>query len=637
MKLLGITRRYLRIIGMMLCGFLTVLWVSACFSQWSVGVSASPVVTAQVVLPPDANFVNVKDYGASGDGRADDTAAIRRAIQENINQHKTLFFPEGVYLIKDTLDWKGADDIFYAFLTFQGEGTDKTVIRLRPSSPGFNNPEQPKAMIRSGSIHGAEDGTGNRAHNNYIFDMTFEVGRDNPGAIAVDFTASNTGGVENVLIRSEDGQGSVGLNLTREVGPCLIKQVEIQGFDVGIRVASALYSITFEQIYLENQRISGIYNTDNLLAIQNLTSVNSVPAIMNDGDWTGQIVLIDSELRRGDAQSVAIANTGSLLLRNVLAEGYGTVVDNRESPDDSVELSGDSVIEEYITPTGIRLFDTPLQTLNLPVPNTPEFIDPDLSNWVNVETYGAKRDDDLDDSAGIQQAIDSGKPILYFPSGTYHVEQPVIVRSNVHRIIGFQSVFATDATHFIFENHDHPVIFERFNFFSGGILENRATQPVIVRHATSFSLQTVEDQATWFLEDTATAPIHIRKGQMLYARQLNSELPPPEPMVTNEGGTVWLLGYKTEFGNTVSATLEGGKTEILGGLFYPAQGMSDPSIPLLRNENSYVSATYREIAFGPTYTTHIRETHNGESRELSRDSLGTGAMVFVPLYSGELE
>ena len=102
----------------------------------------------------------------------------------------------------------------------------------------------------------------------------------------------------------------------------------------------------------------------------------------------------------------------------------------------------------------------------------------------------------------------------------------------------------------------------------------------------------------------------------------------------NDGSQVWLLGYKTEFGNTVAATFNGGKTEILGGLFYPSQGVKDPTIPLLINHNSAVSAVYREIAFGPTYTVHIEETHAGETKTFKRNALGKGKMIAVPLYTG---
>jgi hypothetical protein len=105
-------------------------------------------------------------------------------------------------------------------------------------------------------------------------------------------------------------------------------------------------------------------------------------------------------------------------------------------------------------------------------------------------------------------------------------------------------------------------------------------------------------------------------------------------MIKNDGGLLWLLGYKTEFGNTVAATLNGGKTEILGGLFYPAQGVNDPNLPALLNQNSSVSAVYREMAFGSTYATQIEETRKGKTKTLKREVLGQGHMVAVPLYVG---
>jgi hypothetical protein len=104
--------------------------------------------------------------------------------------------------------------------------------------------------------------------------------------------------------------------------------------------------------------------------------------------------------------------------------------------------------------------------------------------------------------------------------------------------------------------------------------------------------------------------------------------------VKNDGGLVWLFGYKTEFGNTVAATLNGGKTEILGGLFYPAQGVHDPKIPVLLNRDSAVSAVYREIAFGSTYTIQVEETRRGETKTLRRDALSRGNMIPMPLYVG---
>jgi hypothetical protein len=612
-------RLMIKTLALVLCSLISVVLSSSCFP-------AERSIADAVVLPSDANLINVQAYGATGDGITDDTAAIRRAIQENINQHRTLLFPQGTYLISDTLNWQGAEGAFYAFLTFQGEGVAKTFIRLKDSAPGFTDPANPKPMTRSGSIGSRADGAGNQAHNNYIFDLTFDVGSGNPGAIGVDFTASNTGAMENVAIVSGDGQGAVGLNLTREVGPCLIKKVSVNGFDIGISISSALYSITFEDIQLENQNIVGIKNIDQVVSIRKLISHNSVPAVSNTGDWAGPIVLIDSQLQGGSPQAAAIENTTHMLVRNVTVEGYGVAIKSGN------ETLTASTITEFVSAPATALFKAPIATLNLPIEETPEFSDSDLNNWANVETYGAIRDDEQDDSGAVQSAIDSGKAIVYFPQGTYSIEQPITVRGNVHRIIGFQSILASASPKLRFEN-SHPVILERFNFFNGGQFESVTDQPVVIRH-TIGPVSIAGDNSSWFIENVVTAPLNIHRGQKIYARQLNCELPPPEPMVKNDGGLFWVLGYKTEFGNTAVATLNGGKTEILGGLFYPAQGVHDPQIPLLINHRSFVSATYREIAFGSTYTVHVQETRGEDTRTLRRDVLGAGAMVAMPLYAG---
>lgn len=589
----------------------------------------STVEVKQVVYPEDG-MVNIRDYGVKGDGKTDDTELIRLAVEDNIMTHKTLYFPEGTYLVSKTIEWKREDGKFGAFLTWQGAGVDKTTIKLVNKAENFQDSENPKAIAITGSI-GIEDGRGPRAHNNYIFDMTFDVGKNNPGAIGIDFNASNTGAVENVAIVSQDGKGTIGLNLTREVGPCLIKNVSVKGFDVGIKVASALYGITFEKIHLEDQNTVGFLNKDNVVAIRQLSSVNTVPAFQNIGDWKGPAVLIDSQLQGGTPETVAIENSSRLFVRNLNTEGYKAAIKNEEN------LIDDSQIEEFLSSSAIALLYDSETSLNLPIEETPEFVNNDLNNWASVETYGAMGGDKLDDSEAIQKAIDSGKSTIYFPLGSYIISKPIIVRGNIRRIVGFHSSFVGDnKTQAIirFENDRHPVIFERFNCYKKCTVENAASQPVVIRHSISPLFESTSPTATWFMEDVVTSKFNLNKGQKLYARQFNCESPPPEPLIQNDGGLVWLLGYKTEFGNTVATTINDGKTEILGGLFYPSQGVKDPEIPVLINENSSVSAIYREIAFGSNYKVQIKEVRQGKSAILMREELGKGKMVAVPLYIG---
>ena len=73
------------------------------------------------------DFVNVKDFGAQGDGTSDDTESINRALYEiycrtlSPASRKKLYFPAGTYIVSD-----GIRVPSYAIL--QGEGSNNSII-----------------------------------------------------------------------------------------------------------------------------------------------------------------------------------------------------------------------------------------------------------------------------------------------------------------------------------------------------------------------------------------------------------------------------------------------------------------------------------------------------------------------------
>ena len=74
-------------------------------------------------------FATVKDFGATGDGVTDDTAAINRALYQlycrevNPQIRRGLFFPAGVYKITESI-------IIPPFATLYGEGADNSIIQM---------------------------------------------------------------------------------------------------------------------------------------------------------------------------------------------------------------------------------------------------------------------------------------------------------------------------------------------------------------------------------------------------------------------------------------------------------------------------------------------------------------------------
>ena len=73
------------------------------------------------------SFVVVTDFGATGDGVTDDTAAINRAlyqlycVQNNTQTRRGLFFPAGTYIVTDTINVP-------SFASMYGEGLEGSII-----------------------------------------------------------------------------------------------------------------------------------------------------------------------------------------------------------------------------------------------------------------------------------------------------------------------------------------------------------------------------------------------------------------------------------------------------------------------------------------------------------------------------
>jgi hypothetical protein len=73
------------------------------------------------------SYAIVTDFGATGDGTTDDTAAINRALYQlycrevNTQIRRSLFFPAGTYIITDTLN-------IPPYAKLYGEGSNSSII-----------------------------------------------------------------------------------------------------------------------------------------------------------------------------------------------------------------------------------------------------------------------------------------------------------------------------------------------------------------------------------------------------------------------------------------------------------------------------------------------------------------------------
>ena len=252
-----------------------------------------------IVFPADAGLVDATKapYFAKGDGQTDDTAAIQRALDDHPNQGAIIYLPNGVYLVSDTLRWPhgkggGAEE---KRTILQGQSRAGTVLRLRDECPGYEDPRHPQAVIWTGRAPAQRFG-------NEIRNLTIDTGSGNPGASGLQFIANNQGGMYDVTILSGDGQGTAGLDMafTDDQGPCLIKNVRVVGFDIGVHLAGGVSSVTLEHITVEHQNRFGVRNDGQPTSLRGLKSLNEVPAFVAAGSLT---TLVEADLRGTGAAS----------------------------------------------------------------------------------------------------------------------------------------------------------------------------------------------------------------------------------------------------------------------------------------------------------------------------------------------
>jgi hypothetical protein len=89
-------------------------------------------------LPAGDTWFNARDIGALGDGVADDTAALQKAIAS----HRTIYLPSGFYIVNDTLELK-PDTVLI------GLHPGATQIILPDGSPAFQGVGEPKALLET--------------------------------------------------------------------------------------------------------------------------------------------------------------------------------------------------------------------------------------------------------------------------------------------------------------------------------------------------------------------------------------------------------------------------------------------------------------------------------------------------------
>lgn len=176
--------------------------------------------TPDVASPYASLFANVKDFGAKGDGKTDDTRAIQSAINKCLD--KSVFFPSGTYLISSSI-------AVPLYTSLVGEG-NKSKIKSTAAVPMLilsSNDQYGNryGVIRDLSIDGDQKATSGIELNNVVVGRSFydlQINNINGTALLLDAT-------QNCNFQSLHIERAItGIALLNGAGNNLFTRIEIE-------------------------------------------------------------------------------------------------------------------------------------------------------------------------------------------------------------------------------------------------------------------------------------------------------------------------------------------------------------------------------------------------------------------------
>ncbi len=604
---------------------LCVLSALACAS----GAASSPFSDVngfepRFVPPSHGICANIRDdFGAAGDGVTDDTEAFKSAIEAN--NPRTIYIPDGIYLISDQLRYGEQADKKKRTLLI-GESRAGTVLRLAARSPGFDDPLNPEVFIhtrRSGQ-------QGEQNMHMYIYHLTIEVDSGNPGAIALNFHTNNTGALRDVSVRARAAAAQRPLRGIAFddywFGPGSGRYIEVEGFITGIHIGSAQNHTTLEHVHVRNCDV-GLHLVKNTASIRRLTIEDCERGVYNGG----HMVLVESAL--SGSGTVAIENKGTMLCRDIQTTGFTRAIssDNGGADGPSVEhfVSENPAYNWPPAPGHDR-------TIGLPVAESPEIPYPAApSGWTVIENTG-------DVGQAVNAAIDAGATDILLTGG--EITSTIRLRDAVRRVMGYgvRAITCATAGAPVFRLEDGgpsavivELIYQNYGSDASVMCEQAAARTLVFRHGSGgYRAVAAAARGKVFMESVVGYPFHF-DSVSAWVRDLNTEQGGPAHVnVVNDGGTLWILGHKTEDWATKLLTRNAGFTELLGGKYRQNWDQSDfdrtgidanEPPPLFVVDNAHASLSFSAGAFKDI----VREMREGETRNLTRADHGSSHALFV--------
>jgi sugar lactone lactonase YvrE len=395
------------------------------------------------------------EAGLHGDGIADDTDAIQKAIdkvQETTGQG-IVFVPEGRYrLSKTVFVWPG--------IRLIGYGAKRPTFVLGKNTPGYQDglgymvmftgnrppangalprrqgrvsPPIPGIVPSNPRIADANPGTFYSAMSN----IDFEIEDGNPAAVGIRLHFA-----QHCYLAHMDFHIGSGLSALHDVGN-EAEDLHFYGGQYGImtRKPSPGWQFTLLDSTFEGQSKAAIKEHEAGLTLIRAQIRHTPTAISIDPDYSEELWVKDSRFEDISGPAVIVSNEHGLRteinLEDIVCRNVPIFAAFRESGN---RLPGRGEMYRVNEMTHGLTFASPsakgevkthfdvssLGSMPDPVASDIPAL-PARSTWVNLRTLGAKGDGTTDDTAAIRQAIASHRTI-YIPSGRYIVSDTITLR-----------------------------------------------------------------------------------------------------------------------------------------------------------------------------------------------------------------
>jgi hypothetical protein len=263
-----------------------------------------PVAPAIPPLPKVAEWANVRSFGATGDNKTDDTAAIQRAI----DTRRVIYFPSGRYVVSDTLRLR-PDTVLI------GLHPSLTQIILPDGTPAYQGVGSPKPLIESA-----------RGGDAIVSGLGLFTGGINPRATALKWMAGPGSLVDDAKIEGghgtdlADGTRFVPYNANQTGDPDPAKRWDAQYPSIWVTDGGGG---TFADIWSPDTYAStGFYVSDtstpgHVYELSNEHHVRTEIGLNRVANWEFLAPQTEEEAgESGDAVSMEIRNSHNILIAN---------------------------------------------------------------------------------------------------------------------------------------------------------------------------------------------------------------------------------------------------------------------------------------------------------------------------------